>query len=202
MCDSLSKRRFKTTQTALIGRGAVWFRLLVITVSCNCNCVTSRQPPLWLSVSSVFGGRNKHLAAVNDNDDFGWICTKFYECRTALSAVVECAPALRDAVLVHHGNRDANQHFYLVNGDQGCPSHGWDQGSRWVAREADTVQSIHHVGDLSYADLCAGSLQHSWLEHDLFTTDRTVTPLKFTDPFKRESCIGVVVVLGLAKVWS
>ena len=44
---------------------------------------------------------------------------------------------------------------YLVYGDQGCPSTGWGEGGMWtaamIAEEVDTITSVHHFGDLSYA---------------------------------------------------
>ena len=59
------------------------------------------------------------------------------------------------------------EHSYLVYGDQGCLSNGggWSEGKAWVAaataREImnhNDVRSIHHVGDLSYAQGAA----HQW----------------------------------------
>jgi Purple acid Phosphatase, N-terminal domain/Calcineurin-like phosphoesterase len=56
---------------------------------------------------------------------------------------------------------DATAHTFLVYGDQGCPNGGWDEGRAWVtamaAREPH-IRSIHHVGDLSYANGAA----HMW----------------------------------------
>lgn len=61
---------------------------------------------------------------------------------------------------------DPTPQTYLVYGDQGCPEAGWSVGSSWmealVEMQAD-VRSIHHVGDLSYAN-GAATQWDSWLE--------------------------------------
>jgi hypothetical protein len=54
-------------------------------------------------------------------------------------------------------------YVYLVYGDQGCPVAGWEVASAWidalVEREVNhSVRSIHHFGDLSYAQ----GVAHQW----------------------------------------
>lgn len=56
---------------------------------------------------------------------------------------------------------DSTEHTYVVYGDQGCPETGWGEGSVWVqamAERESNLRSIHHVGDLSYAQGAA----HQW----------------------------------------
>lgn len=66
---------------------------------------------------------------------------------------------------------DATEHSFIVYGDQGCPIAGWDEGKAWMStmatrelgtsgsnNEITTMRSIHHFGDLSYAQGAA----HHW----------------------------------------
>jgi Calcineurin-like phosphoesterase/Purple acid Phosphatase, N-terminal domain len=70
---------------------------------------------------------------------------------------------------------DSSEFTFLVYGDQGCPSTGWEDGTLWMqgmaSRElhlfntssssynnSNVVRMIHHVGDLSYAQGAA----HIW----------------------------------------
>jgi hypothetical protein len=57
-----------------------------------------------------------------------------------------------------HG--DTKEFSYIVYGDQGCPYLGWAQGQEWLAAmmERENPTSIHHFGDISYAQGAA----HIW----------------------------------------
>lgn len=54
------------------------------------------------------GASGAPRCATTTAGDFGWICTKFYECSAKLGAVgVDCSVQLRDFVVVQHSNCDA-----------------------------------------------------------------------------------------------
>lgn len=56
---------------------------------------------------------------------------------------------------------DTEPYTYVVYGDQGCPIQGWDVAEAWVdamIQRETTVRSIHHFGDLSYAE----GVAHQW----------------------------------------
>jgi hypothetical protein len=67
---------------------------------------------------------------------------------------------------------DDSEYVFLVYGDQGCPSTGWDNGQSWidgmVQREVfhpitTPIRIMHHVGDLSYAQ-GAAHIWDAWLD--------------------------------------
>lgn len=55
---------------------------------------------------------------------------------------------------------DPKEFSYIVYGDQGCPSSGWTDGRNWLLTmmERENPTSIHHFGDISYANGAA----HIW----------------------------------------
>jgi hypothetical protein len=61
---------------------------------------TNTPPRLVLSMPG-------HDTPSRADEDFGWLCTKFYEYYDELDAVVDCSAHLLDRVLVQHSNCDA-----------------------------------------------------------------------------------------------
>ena len=57
---------------------------------------------------------------------------------------------------------DSREFSYIVYGDQGCPNPGWEDGKSWLVAmmEREDPTSIHHFGDISYAQGAA----HVWDE--------------------------------------
>ncbi|KAG7355945.1 metallophosphoesterase [Nitzschia inconspicua] len=64
------------------------------------------------------------------------------------------------------GDEKYSEFSYIVYGDQGCPETGCDDGKKWLSammkRESD-VTSIHHFGDISYAN-GAAHMWDAWFE--------------------------------------
>lgn len=65
------------------------------------------QPTASLVLSLLQQQQGSDHSNHNHDDDFGWICTKLYECSPLLNDHVDCGAQLRDAVVLQHSNRPA-----------------------------------------------------------------------------------------------
>jgi hypothetical protein len=100
----------------------------------------SGEPPTALSLSLVDG-----TSGSSESDDFGWICTKLYECSAQLGKVVDCSASLQDAVVVQHSNCNAASMAWSPQQTADFERILGDNISTWLRRlEADGYVVIDH----------------------------------------------------------